>query len=500
MIRALIKLGLIVPLVALPVWLAAIAYGSLSKRETTYRFIADALDPLAVAQNNVTWLDAETTLARPLTPADKLRAGQTLTAAWQALAAAQSTGRTDILSDGFIGVALERAQASVTDATEFGGRMSVLKQSAQPVFFHKDGSILQLELVTTTARYVVGTDGLRYHQVSRDRGIATLIQQTTGWRILSYERRSEELLSPDKAPWEGPILYGVNYYPTDSPWRKFWQDFTVETVSSDLDRIKNLGGNVVRIFLSYDDFLDPDRAPDNLGRLSQLLELAEAKNLWVIPTLFDLKPSFGPGTWARDSDYLASVLPVLSLSKRIAFIDLKNEADLDFKAHDEAEVRAWLRTMVMVVREGAPGIPVSIGWSSSDSAGVLVDVLDVVSYHEFGGRSDARVGLRRARALANGLPVIVSEVGASAYTLAMGFPGSETKQSRTLRDRMKQLEGSDGILVWTLFDFDEVDASVIGLSPWRRNLQSAFGLYKADGTEKPAARAVRQAFTSLRAD
>lgn len=500
MIRAFLKILLILPLVAFPVWLAATAFESLSERETTYRFIFEALDPLSVAEDNVIWIDPEVPLARPLTPADKQRAGQTLAAAWQALAAAQSSGRTDILSDGFTGVALERAQVSVRDATEHGGRMAVLQQSAKPVFFHKDGSILQIELSTVTARYLIGPDGLMHHQLTKDVSIATMIQQTAGWRIFSFERRSEELLTPEKTAWNGPKLYGVNYYPSDSPWRKFWEDFDVETVSRDLDHIKNLGGNVVRIFLSFEDFLDPEKAPTNLEHLRSLLQLAESKNLWVIPTLFDLKPSFSPGTWSRDTDYLEAVLPILSDSSRIAFIDVKNEADLDFKAHDEAEIRAWLRTMVTMIRTNATGLPISIGWSSSESAGVLTDLLDVVSYHEFGSGRDTQAGLRRARALANGLPVIVTEVGASSFNLALGLPGSETGQSTTLRDRMKQLESSDGILVWTLHDFDEVDASVIGLSPWRRKLQSAYGLYRTDGSEKPSARAVRQAFTTLRAD
>jgi len=498
--RRLGKLLLVAPLIAFPVWLAATAFVALSEHQTTYRFIADALDPLTIAKDNVTWVEPDTQLARPLTATDKTRAGTTLTAAWQALAAAQSTGRDDILSDGFIGVALERAQTSVRDASEFGGRIAVLQQSAKPLFFHKDGSILQLELRTTTARYLIGGQGLQFHQVTHDVNVATLIQQTTGWRVFSFERRSQTPLSSQKAPWLGPKLYGVNYYPSESPWRQFWGDFDAEIVSHDLDLVKNLGGNAVRIFLPLEDFLNPETAAQNLTNLTYFLGLAKSKNLWVIPTLFDLKPSFGPGTWAGDTAYLEAVLPVLSGSARIAFVDLKNEVDLDFKPHDEAEVRAWLRSMVAIIRVTASDIPISIGWSSSERASVLVDVLDVVSYHEFGSKDDTQAGLRRAHALADGLPVIVSEVGASAFNAALGFPGSDTKQSTTLRDRLKPLAASDGILIWTLHDFDEVDASVIGLSPWRRKLQSAFGLYRADGSEKPAARAVRQAFTSLRSD
>ena len=496
MIRRTLNLAAVIPFIILPLWLAAIAFEALSKRQMTYQYISDALDPLSVTESNVKWIKPEAMLARQLTTADKKRAGEVLTAAWQALAAAQSTGNEYILTDSFIGVALDRAQKSVSDASVHGGRIAVLQQSAQPLFFHKDGTVLQLELQTVTARYLVSDQDLIHHQITHDTGVVTLIQQTRGWRVFSYERRSEVPLRLIKPRWNRANLYGVNYYPSDTPWRNFWRDFDVQIISRDMDHVKNLGGNVVRIFLSYQDFLDPTTAKINITNLTQFLDIARKKRLLVIPTLFDLKPSFGPGTWAIDVEYLEGVLPVLATSNQIAFIDIKNEANLDFVAHDKAEILAWLRTMIALTRELSPETPISIGWSSSAHAGTLVDDLDVVSYHAFGAPKDTETGLRRARALSNGLPVVVSEIGASSYSFAFGLPGSEGRQARILRDQLKKLENSAGVLVWTLHDFDEVDPSVFGVSPWRRNLQTAFGLYRVDGSEKPAARVVRQAFSS----
>lgn len=496
--RHLFKAVLLSPFVFLPVWLAAMAFDHLSQNQVSYRFISDALDPITVTPANVSWQYPDAVLDREITPADADRVGLALTEAWQALAAAQAAGNTDILKDRFTGIALERAEASVADASEFGGRISVLNQSAKPLFYHKDGSLMQLELRMLTVRYVIGEDGLPFHQMTWDTGVATLKNQTSGWRIFSFERRNAEPAGQGRAHWNGSKLLGVNYYPLATPWRAFWDNFDAEVLAADFDRVRNLGGNTIRVFLTYEEFADPKIAKESLPQLAQLLDLAQSNGMQVIPTLFDLKPSFSPGSWAKDVIYLENVLSVLATSPAVSFVDLKNEADLDFIAHEESEIRAWLRSMVGVVRELAPDVPVSVGWSKSEAAVNLTDVLDVISYHEFGSHSEVASGYESVRAASGDLPIVVSEIGASSYELALGFPGSQQGQADLLRDRLAALETAEGILVWTLFDFPHVDSSVIGASPWRKRLQGAYGLFQTDGSEKPAARAVRQAFTSMK--
>jgi endo-1,4-beta-mannosidase len=88
----------------------------------------------------------------------------------------------------------------------------------------------------------------------------------------------------------------------------------------------------------------------------------------------------------------------------------------------------------------------------------------------------------------------VTEIGTSSYELAMGLPGSPDEQAASLSARLEALASADGVLIWTLHDFPEIDASAVGASPWVERLQSAFGLIAADGSEKPAATAVRSAF------
>ena len=214
----------------------------------------------------------------------------------------------------------------------------------------------------------------------------------------------------------------------------------------------------------------------------------------MVPTLFDLKQDFGLGTWADDALYLERVLPVLQASPAVAVVDLKNEPDLDFEVHGAAKMMAWLETMITLTRDGAAGLPLTIGWSSADAAALLIERLDVVTYHDYAPLDGTATRLSEVRRIAGEKPVYITEIGDTTYTMAVGLPGSETMQADRLSDRIEALSAADGVMVWTLFDFPEVDPSVVGASPWVKRLQSSFGVLRADGTEKPGAEALRTLF------
>lgn len=492
--RWALKLIVLVAFLVAPLWLAALAFDQLNRNQVTYRYIADALDPLSLTRVNVAWSPSQIQLARPMTEADEFRVGLALTEAWQALAAAQVSGSTDILKARFTGVALERATQSAEDASAHGGRIAVLSQAATPIFFHKDGSMMQVEVEMLVARYVVEDSGLAHHQVNVDTAVVTLFNHTSGWRVFSHERIATRHIDPEQVPTNFARLQGVNYYPANSPWTAFWPNFDPEQTLEDFERVLNLNGNTVRIFLPYAVFLEPEQTQSAMDDLRTLLQIAESLGINVIPTLFDLKPSFGPGGWANDILYLENVLPILAESSAVAFVDLKNEADLDFAAHGTGQIQAWLRSMRIATQVIAPDLPVTVGWSSAEFAGHLSDSVDVITYHDFGPAGQVRWSLDQAKEIANGRPVVVTEIGTSSYNLLAGLPGSSTKQARHLTHHLAALENAEGVLVWTLFDFPEIDAHVIGGTFWRRSLQAEYGLFNADGNEKPAARVVRAAF------
>lgn len=468
-----------------------------TERDVTFRYFDEALPDAPVSANLVEWLASPSPLDRAFGPAEQELVGTALTRAWAAHAVAMEINLPLGLSDHFTGVALERASSSVGVP---GMRMVVLNQTARPVFFHADGSLLQVETEAMVARYRLSENGdLIGFAVTRDTNLTTLLNESAGWRIISHERRAASAVLPDGDSRPIPaLLAGINYYPSNTPWTAFWSEFDTGIIAQDFDLIEELGANAIRIFLHRDTFLHPVTAQTALDDLATLLELAERHDLAVIPTLFDLRSGYGAVGWAHDAEWLSRVLPVLSASSAVAYVDLKNEADLDMQDGSAGQVEAWSRAMLTLARGIAPTLPYTIGWSSPEAAGTLADTLDLISYHDYGDADQSAGALAQVRQVAGGRPVHVTEIGETSYSLFAGiFPASPDLQASRLSDRLEALSDADGIFIWTLHDFEDPDSDAIGLSPWVNRLQSRFGLFSADGSRKPAALTVQAAFETL---
>lgn len=480
-------------------WSVAGAYAAAQERTRSFRYLAEALTPVAEQSASVTWHAPSQPLVREVTPSDQALLGKALAQAWRAFVAASDSGELDILSDYFSGVALKRAQLAARQAFDTGTRLIILEQAAKPMFNHLDGSILQAEAEALAVRFALREGKLAHYRIGREKVVTTLTKETTGWRVFSHERLQEWPISPEPRPdFTTQRMRGVNYYPSASPWRAFWPEFDPKVIGADLDRVVDLGGNSVRFFLPIKDFGSEADASENLHKLRVLLSLAEARGIMVIPTLFDLKPDYKPTFWTDDLAYLRRVLPVLASSPAVAVIDIKNQPDRDFEAHGDGLVQAWLVTMITLTREIAPRLPLTIGWSKATAAGLLADHLDAISYHDYASPDETAARLSDIRASSGGKPVLVTEVGFSSFSIAAGVPGSEAAQAAALADRLDQLADADGLLVWTLHDFEKPDPAAVGASPWAQRLQAEFGLFDPSGRPKIAAETVRNAFVQQR--
>ncbi|MFN5996674.1 MAG: hypothetical protein ACK47C_08750 [Paracoccaceae bacterium] len=478
-------------------WLSAGAFSRAQDRAREYRYLSEALDPVERPADAVRWTPAVKPLVRDFLPEDEAMVGKALTQGWRAFAAASDTNETALLADHFAGIALSRAQLAASEAWTGGTRMVVLEQTAQPDFLHLDGSVVQVSAKATTVRYSLRDSALAQLELAQDKVRTTLTNETTGWRIFSHDRSgSQPVTTVPRPPLTLPRLNGVNYYPAGTPWRRFWPEFNADIIAADLDLVAGLGGNAVRIFLPVADFGPDADGTTNLKKLGTFLALAEARDIQVIPTLFDMKPGYRPAVWADDVAYLRRVLPVLAASPAVVIVDLKNEPDLDRSAQGAGLVEAWLTTMTLMTREIAPDLALTIGWSSAEAAPDLAGLLDAVSYHDYAPVKGTAERLADVRQLAEGKPVLVTEIGASSYTFALGFPGSPSAQATALGDRLNQLAPANGVLVWTLHDFAAPDIAAVGGSPWVQRLQATFGLYDSTGAAKPAADAVAAAFSA----
>ncbi len=96
------------------------------------------------------------------------------------------------------------------------------------------------------------------------------------------------------------VPLGVNYYRPGTGWApQLWKQFDSEATRNDLARMKELGVNCVRVFLSYGSFFtEPDTLNEaGLARFDELLRMAEEAGIYVHPT--------GPDHWEGVPDWAA---------------------------------------------------------------------------------------------------------------------------------------------------------------------------------------------------
>lgn len=467
-------------------------YADLKNRETIYEFIEDAVSEKPETSYAVTWAPAIRETDRPVTPFDQDKIGKALSEAWIGYAKAMRTGETAPLSNSFSSIALARSETAAVSAFENGTRMVVLDQEIRPSFFHLDGSIFQTQSRNLTLRFNATDEFV----LSKDVVTTTMTNGANGWRIFSHELRDVEMNAFERPkPKTLQRLKGINYYPSKTPWSEFWSNYDRAVIEKDFALVKSLGANSVRVFLPFQDFSNPKHKAENLERLSDLLRRAEDHKLSVIPTLFDLKPDFRPEFWPQDIVYMRDVLDVLSQSQSIAFVDLKNEPDLDFGFYGQSLILTWAKAMVRIAQTEYPHLLWSIGWSNAKDARHLMAELDIISYHDYEGIEDAETRLENLRSLAGGKQVFVTEIGVSSYApLFSETKRSLAKQAKLLERRLDTLAKADGIFIWTLHDFVQTDDKAIAPKFWIVNTQKRFGLLTTTGDEKPAVEVVKNAY------
>lgn len=107
---------------------------------------------------------------------------------------------------------------------------------------------------------------------------------------------SKVKVAPDRTGFEtngAPvILMGVNYFRPGTGWApQVWKQFDPEPTRRDFARLKEIGANCVRVFLTYGSFMtEPGVVSEaGLAKLDRFLDLAEEAGIYVHPT--------GPDHW-----------------------------------------------------------------------------------------------------------------------------------------------------------------------------------------------------------
>ncbi len=308
-----------------------------------------------------------------------------------------------------------------------------------------------------------------------------------GWVMKTNELVFEETLVPAERTEMLPNRYsGLNYYPASAPWSKFWSEYPREEIKTDLELINRLGANSVRIFLNHGYFTDPATKEIAHERLLDFMDLCGDKNIKAIVTLFDLRSDYRFANWAGDSLHIGEVITTVGEHPSLLAMDLKNQADLDFDSQGEPQVLSWLEAMIQSVRDHSPRVSVTVGWSDAEHASKLLNLVDLISYHDYNKPSGFADRFKSVQAIAKSKPIFVTEIGSSRWSLLKFGEGSPKAQAKRLQQQLDQLSGASGVFVWTLHDFENVPTNIVGHRPWRRDQQKIFGIMDHDGQMLPA--------------
>jgi hypothetical protein len=136
------------------------------------------------------------------------------------------------------------------------------------------------------------------------------------------------------------VPFGVNYYRPGTGWApQIWKTFDEEATRKDFARMKELGVNCVRVFLTYHSFhSDPGvMKMDGVEKFDRFLTIAEAAGIYVHPAgpeFWEGKPNWKPVAIADEGTLTATEKFWRQFAARyrgrgvIFAYDLKNEPDV----------------------------------------------------------------------------------------------------------------------------------------------------------------------------
>ena len=199
---------------------------------------------------------------------------------------------------------------------------------------------------------------------------------------------------------EQPFILGVNYWPRRKAMY-WWSDFDLGEVKEEFSLIQEIGLNLVRIFLLWDDWQPTPEAISlqALKNLEKVCAVAAALGLQLDITFFTghmSGPNWAPGWLLRKSlplppgvnqlvsggkvvncgyanpfsdpqaleaeeVLLKSVVSALKGHPGVGIWNLGNEPDLFARPANAASGRAWVRRWTALIHQLDPGRPVTCG-------------------------------------------------------------------------------------------------------------------------------------------
>ncbi|WP_109302569.1 glycoside hydrolase family 2 TIM barrel-domain containing protein [Aquimarina sp. AU474] len=282
-------------------------------------------------------------------------------------------------------------------------------------------------------------------------------------------------------------IKGINYYPQQTPWNMFGDEFDRNVIAKDFDIMNKAGLNTIRIFVPYEAFGKAKIDTAKLDKLKQVLDEAETKNLKVVVTLFDFYGDYSVIDWTLTHRHAEQIVSAFANHKAILAWDIKNEPNLDFESRGKENVLAWLKEMIQQVKQYDPNHLVTIGWSNTESVHLLQNEVDMISFHYYNDIDQFNADYLEVN-FQNKKPIVLQEFGLPSSRGFWNPLGPSEKKQAAYHKQFQEVIKQNNLhyLSWTLYDFEEVPEGVVGKLPWRKHKQKHFGFIDRKGKKKAA--------------
>ncbi|APX99604.1 glycoside hydrolase family 2 TIM barrel-domain containing protein [Lacinutrix venerupis] len=411
--------------------------------------------------------------------------------AWYVKQIAYKTNKTAGIKDYYTDRARENLYnfIELNKAENITVEATTLKHNPTLEFFSEDG-----QLAVVTDRNVV-----EYKRVFKAEQLVLETTETSTYKMVFLLEdgfwRIRHLVKESSKPFEAKAvkietdslnIKGINYYPQANPWNMFGDAFSTDTIAKDFKIIKDAGLNSVRLFVQYEDFGKANVNPKKLEKLIKTLDIAEAENLKVVLTLFDFFGDYSVMNWTLNQRHAEAIVEAVKDHNALVAWDIKNEPNLDFESRGKETVIAWLENMIDLVKELDNKHPVTIGWSNTQSASILKDKVDIVSFHYYEDLSKLDETIKTIKKDIPNKPLVLQEFGLSSYSGFWKPFGSSKEDQANYHKKIQEIITANNLqfMSWTLYDFVEVPKDVVGSRPWRRNTQKHFGFIDKNGAKK----------------
>lgn len=258
------------------------------------------------------------------------------------------------------------------------------------------------------------------------------------------------------------VIYGINYYPRDTPGKRFLTQTNVDFIGFELDLIRAAGINTLRLFLQHALlFTCPGNGAvpiaENFTRLDEFIHAAAARDYKLIIVLND-EPDLTNYPLYTNPTFVTEQLIYLLTRYRdepaILAWDLRDSGDLNYLSQVAGEnnftreaVLDWLIHTAITARQTDPNHPVTASWLTDIE--VTIPAVDFVSFQHYSDSESLRQRIASLKSQTQ-KPILLASIGYSTFA---GLDENTQRDMLYQSFEAVQRNALAGWLVWTAFDY-----------------------------------------------